>query len=48
LGIKNNKATGFDGASAETRMMICTIKEEIQIATNTFDKIKNRQEFIAD
>jgi hypothetical protein len=46
--MKNNKAVGFDGISAEMWKIFSITNDGIKILTNLFNKVKNKNEFPSD
>jgi hypothetical protein len=48
IGVKNNKAVGFNGIPAEMWKIFSITNDGIKILTNLFNKVKNKNEFPSD
>jgi hypothetical protein len=48
IGMKNNKAVGFDGIPTEMWNIFSIKNDGIKILTNMFNKVKNKNEFPSD
>jgi hypothetical protein len=48
IGMRNNKAVGFNGMPAEMWEIFSITNDGIKILTNLFNKVKNKNEFHSD
>jgi hypothetical protein len=48
IGMKNNKAVGFNGIPAEMWKIFSITNDGLKILTNLFNKVKNKNEFLSD